>query len=244
METDTTAGWSEEDSSTFLDLADVAVIGRREQIEVVLSLIPAEKETPFRVVDICCGDGMLSEAILERFSTARILGLDGSETMRREAEKRLSRFGDRFDIQAFDLDDMQWADSIHAPRCFVSSLAIHHLDAGGKRSLFRQIASRLESGGALLIADIVAPASDTALESHRASWRRAAADQSQTLTGSTELYDRAIAEGWGYYDGIDSDPEEQPSTLFEQLKWLEEAGFRSADCFWLRAGFAIYGGYV
>ncbi len=244
METDTTSGWSEDDSSTFLDLADVAVIGRREQVEVLLSLIPAKEESEFRVVDVCCGDATLSEAILERFSTSQILGLDGSETMRRQAEERLSRFGDRFDIQPFDLDDMQWIDRIDTPRCVVSSLAIHHLDADGKRSLFRRLATRLEKGGALLIADIVAPASDVALESHRASWRRAAADQSQALTGSIELYDRATAEGWGYYDGIESDPEEQPSTLFEQLKWLEEAGFRSADCFWLRAGFAIYGGYV
>ena len=28
-----------------------------------------------------------------------------------------------------------------------------------------------------------------------------------------------------------------------QLRWLEEAGFSSVDCFWMRAGHAVYGGY-
>jgi hypothetical protein len=34
-----------------------------------------------------------------------------------------------------------------------------------------------------------------------------------------------------------------PSPLSEQLVWLREAGFASVDCFWLRAGHAVYGGY-
>jgi hypothetical protein len=25
--------------------------------------------------------------------------------------------------------------------------------------------------------------------------------------------------------------------------WLSSAGFRAVDCYWLRAGFAIFGGY-
>jgi len=34
-----------------------------------------------------------------------------------------------------------------------------------------------------------------------------------------------------------------PYRVFDQLKWLEEAGFSAVDCFWMRAGHAIYGGY-
>jgi hypothetical protein len=30
--------------------------------------------------------------------------------------------------------------------------------------------------------------------------------------------------------------------LYEQLNWLSEAGFASVDCYWLRAGHAVYGG--
>ena len=38
------------------------------------------------------------------------------------------------------------------------------------------------------------------------------------------------------------DPMDKPSGLFEQLGWLEAAGFEAVDVYWLKAGHAIYGG--
>jgi tRNA (cmo5U34)-methyltransferase len=35
---------------------------------------------------------------------------------------------------------------------------------------------------------------------------------------------------------------DQPSGLYEQLRWLEDAGFSAVDVYWLKAGHAIYGG--
>ena len=49
------------------------------------------------------------------------------------------------------------------------------------------------------------------------------------------------AAQWNYYRH--PDPVDQPSRLADQLAWLSEAGFALVDCFWLRAGHAIYGGY-
>jgi hypothetical protein len=36
---------------------------------------------------------------------------------------------------------------------------------------------------------------------------------------------------------------DKPSTLPEQLRWMEEAGFEEVDVFWARAGHALLGGY-
>lgn len=236
-------GWDEDTSRTYLDLADVAVPGRPEQVEVLLSVVPASADE-FTVVDVCCGDGTLSEALLDRFTGARVLALDGSDVMRDEARQRLARFGERADVREFALERASWGELIPDDvRCVVSSLALHHLDDAGKRDLFRALARRLEHGAALLIADIVAPASDIVRKSHRETWVRAAREQSLALTGSDSLYQRASDESWGYYDGVADDEIDTPSRLSDQLKWLEQAGFREVDCFWLRAGFAIYGGY-
>jgi tRNA (cmo5U34)-methyltransferase len=35
---------------------------------------------------------------------------------------------------------------------------------------------------------------------------------------------------------------DKPSPIFEQLKWLETAGFTAVDVYWMQAGHAIYGG--
>ena len=34
-----------------------------------------------------------------------------------------------------------------------------------------------------------------------------------------------------------------PSPLIDHFTWLREAGFTGIDCFWSRAGHALYGGY-
>ncbi len=239
------SGWTEADSHTFLHLADVAVPGRREQMEVLLSLVPAAPDEPFAAVDLCCGEGLVSAGILERFPRARLLALDGSETMLAHARERLAPFGGRAQAQRFDLDRPDgWLDALPSPlRCILSSLALHHIHDEAKRALFGRLASRLEPGGALLIADVLAPASDLARRSFAAAWDRIAREQSLSLTGSLDTYERAVAEGWNAHAEAEPVPGETPSRLFEQLQWLQDAGFAAVDCFWLRAGFAVYGGY-
>jgi tRNA (cmo5U34)-methyltransferase len=42
----------------------------------------------------------------------------------------------------------------------VSALAVHHLDADGKRDLFRRVAGALRPGGRFVLADVVVPELD------------------------------------------------------------------------------------
>ena len=39
-----------------------------------------------------------------------------------------------------------------------------------------------------------------------------------------------------------SDTIDKPSTLFEQLTWLAQAGFAEVDVYWVQAGHALFGG--
>src|SRR6266581_1730075 len=96
--------WTEEDSRAFIDIADVAVPGRREQVEMLLSLVPSQAEEPILAAELCCGEGVFAEQLLERFSSCRLLALDGSPVMLESARRRLGRFGDRSELRQFDLD--------------------------------------------------------------------------------------------------------------------------------------------
>jgi tRNA (cmo5U34)-methyltransferase len=42
----------------------------------------------------------------------------------------------------------------------ISALAVHHLDADGKRDLFRRVADSLRPGGRFVLADVVVPERD------------------------------------------------------------------------------------
>ena len=236
--------WTEEDSRAFIDLADVAVAGRQEANEMLVSLIPATGDEEFRIVDLACGEGVFLEQVLDRFPMAHALGLDGSDLMRARAAARLRRFGERAGIAPLDLDGRGWLSDIPAPgRCITSSLALHHVAGEAKRSLYRELVPRLETGGALLVLDIVQPANDLVRRAFSAQWHSIAREQSEALTGSVATYEEAVREGWDANATAEPEPGEMPSQLYEQLRWLEEAGLSQVDCFWMRAGSAIYGGY-
>jgi tRNA (cmo5U34)-methyltransferase len=122
----------------------------------------------------------------------------------------------------------------------VSSLAIHHLSGEQKRRLFEAVAQRLTPRGALLIADLVEPRRDEARELFAATWD-IAAEANAVARGTAHAYRQFIETHWNYFRY--PDPGDTPSPLFDQLGWLREAGLASVDCYWMRGGHAIYGGY-
>jgi tRNA (cmo5U34)-methyltransferase len=236
--------WTETDSRTFIDIADVAIVGRNEANAMLVSLVPAETSDTFRLVDIGCGPGNLLKAVLEHYQGAWVTGVDGSAVMRAEATRTLAPFSERAILVPGDIHDGGWMEDVSWPvRCITSSLAIHHVGAAAKRSLFRDLASRLEPGGALLICDVVEATNEIVQRSFAEQWHRIAREQSLALTGSTATYERAVADGWARPETLEPEPGEMPSRLYEQLEWLREAGLGQVDCFWMRAGIAVYGGY-
>jgi tRNA (cmo5U34)-methyltransferase len=235
-------GWTEENSQLFLDLGEAITPSRSEQIDMMMSLVPAESDEPFVAVDLACGAGLLTGALLDRFPGSRVIALDGSPTMLESVLQNCSRFGDRLTTRLFDLRERKWLEELpDTVRCFVSSLAIHHLDALEKQSLFHDLHARIDGGGALLIVDIVEPINERARSAYAAAWDRVVQDQSQRLMGNMTAYEQ-FRDGWNHY--LTPDVEfDKPSKLFDQLEWLHAAGFRDVDCFWLQAGHAVYGGF-
>jgi SAM-dependent methyltransferase len=236
-------GWQEADSQRFLDLGRIYTPRRDEIGTVVRDLIPAAIDDSFLGVDLGCGGGWLTEAILSHFAEARMLALDGSPAMLEAAARHLAPFGDRVMFRPFRLEDPSWIEASDEPlRCVVSSLVVHHLDGLGKQDLFRRVRERLEPGSALLICDLVEPTGPWGRHHMARAWDEEVERQSLELTGDLAAYEQFLADEWNLFDY--PDPEvDKPSPLFEQLAWLREAGYEGVDAFWVRAGHAVYGGY-
>jgi len=105
-----------------------------------VAAIPFE---PVRVLELGVGTGETTRRLLERFPGAEVTGLDSSPEMvfgARELgiEVRLARMEDPLPDGPWDL--------------VVSVLTIHHLDADGKRDLFRRVR---EQSRALVFGDVV-----------------------------------------------------------------------------------------
>ncbi|MEN9933698.1 MAG: hypothetical protein RLZZ387_277 [Chloroflexota bacterium] len=240
---DTGAGWTETNSQTFIDHGRYFVPERELQIDIICDLIPAG-DLPLQVLELSCGEGLLAEAILERHPQATVTGLDLSPAMLAAAEARLARFGERFRTRQFDIAAADWRRPAAPVRAVVSSLAVHHLDGAGKARLFRDVHAMLEPGGALVIADVMLPASAAGTAVAAKGWDEAVRRRSLELDGDLrglELFER---EHWNMYRYPDPDPDsiDQPSRLLDQLIWLTQAGFAEVDVYWMVAGHALFGG--
>ncbi|MBE7552001.1 MAG: methyltransferase [Anaerolineales bacterium] len=233
--------WTEADSRLYQEIAAVAVPAREEQISALLTLLPFSQADSFRAVELGCGEGFLSHALLDCFPQAQVVALDGSAEMRAQAAARLSDFGSRALVEPFDLNSGDWLSHLEGADCIVSSLVVHHLDGEQKQRLFAAIYERLSAQGVLLIADLIQPQRPEAGELFAATWDRSAEAQALAKTGSRQLFEQFVKTEWNHYRF--PDPFDKPSSLFEQLTWLKAAGFAVVDCFWLQAGHAIYGGY-
>jgi tRNA (cmo5U34)-methyltransferase len=236
--------WTEAASERFADLANVFVPARAEQIETICALIPAALDDVFNVVELGAGEGALSQAVLERFPHCRYLALDGSEVMRNRLKLRFAGLDRHVDVRHFLLEDQAWRHGLPSPlRCVLASLVVHHLPGEGKRRLFADLAARLEPDGALILADLVEPPAPQAARLFAAQWDDTARRQSLEEKGSLEAFELFQRDRWNFFADPAPDPYDQPSPLVDQLIWLREAGFTRVDCFWMRAGHAIFGGY-
>ncbi len=102
-------------------------------------------------LDLGCGTGNVSEAILSRFPGAVVRGVDPSEGMRKQYAERLGGAGDvevkigdalgiPFDRDSFDL--------------ITTQLALHHIAPGDRERCAAELARVLKPGGRLLYADM------------------------------------------------------------------------------------------
>ena len=195
----------------------------REQHDLILQLIPFETNAHIKVLDLGAGTGILSALILQAFPQANVLAFDIAEKMLKVCQTNLSAYQERLTLQQGNLAEDDFGNRYDL---VVSGLAIHHLDSAGKQTLFKKLFQSMNSGGILLIRDIVTAATPRLTEQYEQLWR-------QYMKANRE--DDAA---W-FQKYLEEDI---PSSVEEQTRWLSEAGFADTACHWRHLNFAIFGG--
>ncbi len=188
-------------------------------------------DRPTEMLDLGCGDGVVTAALLDVDPGLAATLVDGGEAMLAAARTRLvgnSRFVTAT-FQALLVDD-----SLLAGRTFdlvVSSLAVHHLTLAEKQGLFAWCHAHLAPEGHLVLVDVVL-APDPALEEwYLRQWEEAI---EQRHPGDRELAD--IPRQYK------ANRDNRPDPLLVQLDALARAGFERVDCFYKQGIFAVFGG--
>ena len=79
--------WSEDNSNEFIEYGDFFIPDRFTQLNIICKLLTSVPKL-HKVVDPCCGEGKLCQAILEKFKNTKIHGLDLSEKMLEQAREK------------------------------------------------------------------------------------------------------------------------------------------------------------
>ena len=235
--------WQESDSQAFIDYGRYFVPQREYQLQTITDLIPP-LAGPAPILELSCGEGLLSETVLQRFPTATLHGYDLSPAMLEQAKIRLASFGNRFAPRQFDLTSSAWRSRELQFHAVVSSLTIHHLDGPEKLRLFLDLYQMMRPGGVLVIADLIAPTRPLGTAVAAQAWDEAVRRRSQRIDGNDAAFSQFQKLKWNMYH-YPEDPEkaiDKPSSLLDQLKWLEQAGFTAVDLHWAQAGHVIYSG--
>ena len=203
-----TPQWEEENSQDFIDYGKYFVPDRETQINCICEVIPPPSE-PAYILDLCCGEGLLTRALLDKFPKCQIYGLDGSPKMIAHIEKALVAYGDRFKTRQFDLAATDWRKFPFPVHAVVSSLAIHQLDGAEKQVLFKDIASILAPGRSFIIADLIEPMNPFGRRLAASAWDEAVRQRSLDLDGHLRGHKQFRQLGWNHY----AEPEPEPDSI-------------------------------
>jgi tRNA (cmo5U34)-methyltransferase len=223
------AGWFLDQRQARLPLIDL-------QEDLIRCLFERHGREVRRFIDLGCGDGALSELLLGVFPAAEAVLVDFSEPMLARVGERLGERGGSWRIVRGDLSAPGWRDGLPSGRygAAVSSLAIHHLPAERKRSLYREIFQLLEAGAMFVNLDYVSVAGPL-----HGLWE-------ETLLENSLRLERARGGGRSAEelerDLCDDADEDRPDPLEDQLEWLREAGFAQVEVHFKWAEDAIFGG--
>jgi tRNA (cmo5U34)-methyltransferase len=192
----------------------------------LIDAIHFDKDATISVIDLGCGTGTIAKRISEKYPDSKIVCLDIASNMIDIAKHKLSEHKDTEfitgDFSKIDFDDKY--DVV------VSSLALHHLENDKyKKELYTKIYKSLTDSGIFYNADVVLASTDL--------------DQDININRWIEFMNKSVPMDEILNNWIPKyRTEDRPAKLMDQIKWLEEIGFKSVDVIWKYYNFCVFGG--
>jgi ubiquinone/menaquinone biosynthesis C-methylase UbiE len=212
----------------------------QEQIGVMMSILRTRPEAVENFLDLGCGDGILSAAILGEYPSAHGVLVDFSEPMLIQAREQLKDYGMQLTLENLDYGEPAWVDKIQPFSPFdavVSGYSIHHQPDEQKQVIYQQIYSLLKSGAWFVNIEHISSEAMTNInlfEDHYLSARYAI----EQRNGGTRSFKELEQE-------YKNRPDKEANILAPvelQCDWLREIGYEEVDCYFRIYELAVFAG--
>ncbi len=218
---------------------DVWHPNRAKMASIVCEILPFQRTESLNILDLGVGTGYLTHRIIEAFPNAKVMAVDAAELMVEKAKLRLQDHLKQVSFQISTFQELsREGNTFSHLDAVVSSFAFHHLYREEKLMLFRYIHSILKPNGWFVNCDIF-KAADPALEARFRYFQYLGIQQRIKRINHQEKSIDQISSELAEKEKKDGD---HPLRLTDDLQILEEAGFRTVECFWKEYREAVYGG--
>src|SRR6266542_3481800 len=128
-----------------------------EQRDIMLSLMPLNRDAQLRVLDLGCGPGMMAARILLEFPHAELTLVDLTSEMIDACRVRLAHI----DRVKYRVSDFRTDDFGNGYDVILASLSLHHLELSARPEFARRAFLALTPGGRLISAEVIVDRSPT-----------------------------------------------------------------------------------
>ena len=230
--------WAEKDYVyRYLEEADIRIMDRKRFLDILKAFYAhfLGDRKGNRVLDLGCGDGVLTHTLLQTDGSISATLIDGSDDMLNKARGRLSDFENVNFIRATFQDLLAKDVQLRDFDFVMSSLAIHHLTGSKKKALFKYIYLHLVEDGCFVNIDLALSPTKAIEKWYLDLWEDWMTEREAGLdVGSGHEWVIGCCQEKEHYSKLD--------TLADQLNALKEAGFKDVDCFYKHGIFVMYGG--
>lgn len=195
-----------------------------EALDTLVKNLKVNKNNP-KILDICCGTGILTEKVAKRYPNAIFTGVDFSTGMLEIAKQRMKDYN--FKYLVTDVCNQHKMQKLGEYDIVISSLGIHNIHGfENKQHALSNILNHLKQGGVYITFDYVKG-------NNKKEIKHFYEVQKQRLLetfneGETENWLNLLAE------------EDEPETLSDNFKLLKNAGLTDCKLIWQKEFLAIW----
>jgi tRNA (cmo5U34)-methyltransferase len=208
----------------------------QEANDIVVSMLNFETSSEFRIVDLGCGFGELSERLLQVFPGSMVYGVENNSEILSRTSQRLTPFKERFIPVHADMGEMQWSHEVSMADAVVSSFALDYLPPEKHQETIKTAGKVLSRGGQWVSCEFC----------------RALDDRINRLFHDLEISFVQNALQSGLVSQTEFEQLEQSQVLRKphhvittrsKMDWLQSCGFHNIDIPWKFLNLTVIGAY-